>query len=196
MRARGFYEARASHGSEIIEDGAIVSVNLTRGPRVVVRFTGDPLPENERERLVPVRTEGSADEDLLEDSSRAIEDYLYTRGYRDAMVVYTSQQEKEELVITFAINAAHVTLSVTCRSPATQPSRRRNFCRSCDSKTGEPFVRSTVSTGTGAIERLYRARGFTRAQVKAGESISSPKTLLLRIVRPTCRLRSSRGRER
>ena len=60
--------------AEITDDGAIVSVNLTRGPRVVVRFTGDPLPEDERERLVPIRTEGSADEDLLEDSSRAIED--------------------------------------------------------------------------------------------------------------------------
>ena len=34
MHAQGYYEARASHGSEITEDGAIVSVNLTRGPRV------------------------------------------------------------------------------------------------------------------------------------------------------------------
>ncbi len=81
-----------------------MSVNLTRGPRVVVRFTGDSLPEDERERLVPIRTEGSADEDLLEDSSRAIEDYLYTRGYRDANAVYTSQQQKEELVITFDVD--------------------------------------------------------------------------------------------
>ena len=79
-------------------------MNLTRGPRVVVRFTGDPLPEAERERLVPIRTEGSADEDLLEDSSRAIEDYLYTRGYRDANAVYTSKEQKEELVITFEVD--------------------------------------------------------------------------------------------
>ena len=41
MHSRGFYEARASHGSEITDDGAIVSVNLTRGPRVAVRFVGD-----------------------------------------------------------------------------------------------------------------------------------------------------------
>ena len=30
MRARGFYEARASHGSEITDDGAIVSVDVQR----------------------------------------------------------------------------------------------------------------------------------------------------------------------
>jgi len=177
MHARGFYEARASHGSEIIEDGAIVSVNLTRGPRVVVRFTGDPLPENERERLVPVRTEGSADEDLLEDSSRAIEGYLYTRGYRDAMVVYTSQQEKEELVITFEIKRGprYIVRNVSFTGNAAVP--ETELLPLLRLKTGEPFVRSAVSTGTGAIERLYRARGYTRAQVKAGESILVPEDI-------------------
>jgi outer membrane protein insertion porin family len=175
MHSRGLYEARASHGSEITEDGAIVSVNLTRGPRVTVRFTGDPLPENERERLVPVRTEGSADEDLLEDSSRAIEDYLYTRGYRDARVVYTSQQQTEELVITFEINRGprYIVRNVSFAGNAAVP--ETELLPLLRLKPGEPFVRSTVSTGIGIIERLYRARGYTRVQVKSGESILVPE---------------------
>src|SRR4029450_1144674 len=82
MHARGFYEARASHGSEIIEDGAIVSVNLTRGPRVVVRFIGDALPETERERLVPVRTEGSAGGEMLGGARRGNGGPLSSRGGR------------------------------------------------------------------------------------------------------------------
>jgi len=175
MHSRGFYEARASHGSEIIEDGAIVSVNLTRGPRVVVRFTGDSLPENERERLVPVRTEGSADEDLLEDSSRAIEDYLYTRGYRDARVVYTSQQQTEELVITFEINRGPRYIARNVSFAGNTALSETELLPLLRLKPGEPFVRSTVSTGIGAIERLYRARGYTRVQVKSGESILVPE---------------------
>ena len=84
LRARGFYEARATDSVDFINGGAIVRVAIDRGPHVSVAFSGDPLPEAERDRLVPIRAEASADEDLLEDSSRAIEDYFHARGYRDA----------------------------------------------------------------------------------------------------------------
>jgi hypothetical protein len=73
MRGRNYYEARASHGVLFPPDGAVLSVSVTRGPHVTVAFTGDSLTENERDRLVPIRAEASADEDLLEDSARAIE---------------------------------------------------------------------------------------------------------------------------
>jgi outer membrane protein insertion porin family len=175
MHARGFYEARASHGTEIIEDGAILSVNLTRGPRVVVRFTGDPLPEAERERLVPIRAEGSADEDLLEDSSRAIEDYLYARGYRDANVVYTSQEQKEELVIAFDVNRGPRYLVRNVSFTGNTALSEMELLPFMRLKPGEPFVRSRVSTGISAIERLYRTRGFTRVQVKSAESVLVPE---------------------
>ena len=67
----------------ISPDGARrLSVILTRGPHVVVAFTGDPLPGAERERSCRSAPKASADEDLLEDSSRAIEAYLHARGYR------------------------------------------------------------------------------------------------------------------
>ena len=144
---------------------------------------------------MPVRTEGSADEDLLEDSSRAIEGYLYTRGYRDAMVVYTSQQEKEELVITFEIKRGprYIVRSVSFTGNAAVP--EMELLPLVRLKTGEPFVRSAVSTGIGAIERLYRARGYTRVQVKAGESVLVPENTAAPDRGPTCRLQSSRGRE-
>ncbi len=175
MHSRGFYEARASHGSEITDDGAIVSVNLTRGPRVVVRFTGDQLPTDDRERLVPIRTEGSADEDLLEDSSRAIEDYLHARGYRDANALYMSQEQKEELVITFDVDRGPRYLFRNVSFTGNMAIAETELLELIPLKQGEPFVRATVAGGLGAIERLYRSRGFTRAQVKAGESVLVPE---------------------
>ena len=89
MRGHNYYEARASHGVLFPPDGAVLSVSVTRGPRVTVAFTGDSLSPSERERLVPIRAEASADEDLLEDSARAIEVYLRGRGYRQARATYT-----------------------------------------------------------------------------------------------------------
>jgi outer membrane protein insertion porin family len=177
MHSRGFYEARASHGSEITEDGAIVSVNLTRGPRVVVRFTGDALAEGDRDRLVPIRAEGSADEDLLEDSSRAIEDYLHARGYRDANAVYTSQEQKEELVITFDVDRGPRYLARNVSFTGNMAISEMDLRPLIPLKTGEPFVRARVAAGLGAIERLYRTRGFTRAEVKADESVVVPENV-------------------
>jgi outer membrane protein assembly complex protein YaeT len=175
MHARGYYEARASHGTQITDEGATVSVTLTRGPHVTVRFIGDPLTEGERERLVPVRTEGSADEDLLEDSSRAIESFLYARGYRDAEALYTSQEQNGELVITFDVKRGprYVVRSVSITGNDAVP--EQDLLPLIRLKPGEPLVRQTVATGIGAIERLYRTRGFTRVQVKSGESVLVPE---------------------
>src|SRR5204863_723143 len=103
LRARGFYEARATHTVDFVNGGAVVRIAIDRGPHVAVAFDGDPLPEAERERLVPIRAEASADEDLLEDSSRAIEDYFHVRGYRDADVLYAREEAPGELTVRFTI---------------------------------------------------------------------------------------------
>ena len=55
LRGRGFYEARATHTVDYAGNGAIVRVVIDRGPHVSVAFSGDPLPEADRDRLVPIR---------------------------------------------------------------------------------------------------------------------------------------------
>ena len=52
---------------------------------------------------MPVEREGSVDEDLLEDSSNRIEEYLRAQGYRDARAPHTREETNGELVITFAV---------------------------------------------------------------------------------------------
>jgi len=176
LHARGYYEARASHGMLITDDGAFVTVNLAQGPRVVVAFTGDPLPEAERERLVPIRTEGSADEDLLEDSSRAIESYLHDRGYRDADALYTREERDGDLIITFEIDRGprYILNEVTVMGNSAIAAQE--LVPLVRLEPGEPFVRTTVAAGVNAIERLYRSRGFTKVAVKAGESVIVPES--------------------
>ena len=63
-----------------------------------------PLSEDDRERLVPIEAEASADEDLLEDSSRAIEAFLKAEGHRDARVDFDRVPGDNEVVITFTID--------------------------------------------------------------------------------------------
>lgn len=166
LRSRGYYEARATHAVTFAPDGAHVTVNLVRGSRVVVAFAGDPLPDNERERLVPVRTEASADEDLLEDSSLQIENYFKARGYRDANVVYTRDERDGLLTITFTVSRGPrytVGEIQVVGSTAVPAAELRGLIRL---KPGDPFVQGTLDNGIGAILRRYLELGYTAAQVQ------------------------------
>jgi outer membrane protein assembly complex protein YaeT len=174
MRERGYYEARASHGVSFPDD-AYLRVNISRGPRVVIAFSGDPLPENERERLVPVRAERTADEDLLEDSARAIEQYFFERGYRDANVEYTPVEAKGELVITFNVSRGprFVVDQVSVTGNASIPAAELRPLLPLEE--GDLFVGRAADAGVNAIRRLYLTRGFTRATVKRNDAVLPPE---------------------
>ena len=164
MKALGYYEARATHGASFPDD-AYVDVTLLLGPRVVLQFSGDPLPEDDQDVLVPIRTEGSADEDLLEDASRRIEDYLRARGYRDATAPYTRQESLGELIITFNVTRGPryvVDAVTTTGNTALTPLELQDLL---GTSRGDVFVQSLLQARARNIENTYRARGFTQAGV-------------------------------
>jgi outer membrane protein insertion porin family len=176
MRGRNYYEARASHGVLFPPDGAVLSVSVTRGPRITVAFTGDSLSDAERERLVPIRAEASADEDLLEDSARAIEVYLRGRGYRQARASYTRTPGPRDVVITFDVRRGpHFrfgTVDVTGGLSMT-PAQLREFQLV---KEGEPFTENALGAGVAALRDAYLARGFSLVKVEPTETVVAPPT--------------------
>ena len=173
MRDRGYYAARASHGV-LFPDDAYVTVNIARGPRVVIAFAGDPLPASERERLVPVREEASADEDLLEDAARNIEAYFFARGYRDAAVEYTQVEKDGELVITFdvsrgprfVVDAVSFTGNTALTTGQLQEMLRLN--------RGALFVDAVLENAVAEMRNQYRVRGFTRASITPTQAVLPP----------------------
>ena len=167
LRARGYYEARAVSTPTITAHGAAtVVVIVDRGPRVSIAFAGDPLPENVRDELVPVRREGSVDEDLLEDASRAIEVYLQARGYRDAIAEHAPEEKNGELVITFTVRRGtrHVVDAFDVRGNSAVTTKE--ILELVRVKTDEPFVQAELDTAIEALRQIYRTRGFTRATVE------------------------------
>jgi outer membrane protein assembly factor BamA len=167
LHSRGFYEATASHTVTLTERGeAAVAVVMDRGPRVSIAFAGDPLPADVRDDLVPVRREGSADQDLLEDASRAIEEYLQARGYRDASAPYTREEKGSDLVITFTVRrgARHVLSNMRVKGNTAVPTAQ--ILELLGIKTEEPFVQAELTAGVAALRQQYRTRGFTRATIE------------------------------
>jgi outer membrane protein insertion porin family len=168
LRARGYYEARAVHTATFEPDGsATVRITVDRGPLVTVAFAGDPIPEADRERLVPVRAEGSADEDLLEDADIAIEDYLRARGYRDAAVEHTRTERDGTLTITFNVARGTRFLVESVGIGGNEAVPMPELLRLVQIAPGQPFVQSVVNRAATAIRDLYRSRGFTRAAVES-----------------------------
>jgi outer membrane protein insertion porin family len=168
LRARGFYEARALHTAFFEPAGTVaVRVTVDSGPLVSVAFAGDPLPEADRERLVPVRTEGSVDEDLLEDAGLAIEEYLRASGYRDAEVEYARTEREGELTVTFTVERGprYVVNAVTIDGNLAVPSA--DLVELLRVVEGGPYVQVASGATAAAIRGAYRARGFTSAAVQA-----------------------------
>jgi outer membrane protein insertion porin family len=171
LRGQGFYEARATSSVDFADNGAVVRISVDRGPHVSVAFSGDPLPEADRDRLVPIRAEGSADEDLLEDSSRAIEDYLHERGYRDAMAPYVRDETPEELTIRFTITRGPRYLVDDVSITGNMAIPTADLAPIVRLKSGDLFLQATLDGAVAEIRTTYRGRGFTRAMVMPGVAV-------------------------
>ena len=168
-RSRGYYQARVTPEISFADNDRVANVTLTvaPGPHVSVVFTGDSLPEATRTELVPVEREGSADEDLLEDSSNRIEEMLRAQGYRDAKAPHTRLQMGDELLITFAVRKGpqYRVSAVDVSGGASLPVEEiRSGLRT---RVGAAYSDANLDADVTAIESVYRGRGFAAVKVQA-----------------------------
>jgi outer membrane protein insertion porin family len=172
-RSKGYYEAKILPQARLSADQRVADLTLSvvPGPHVRVVFSGDPLPSDRRAELVPVEREGSVDEDLLEDSSNRIEEYLRAQGYRDARAPHAREEKDGELVITFAVargqqfKVASYEISGNASIPLSE------FESSLRVRDGEPFAATRLDADVQAIEDLYHRRGFASARVSSAVQV-------------------------
>lgn len=169
LRAQGYYNARATATPQFSGDDrtASVVVDLVPGPKIRVEFSGDPLPADRRDDLVPVAREGTADEDLLEDSAQRIQEFFRGQGYRDATATFTREAQGDDLVVRFTVSrgplyrvarvelAGNVNLSTNDLTPALRL------------REGQVFSAAALSAQTSAIQDIYARRGYGAARAVA-----------------------------
>ena len=172
-RSKGYYEARIQPVVRLSADQRIADLTLTviPGPRVRVVFSGDPLPSDRRAELVPVEREGSVDEDLLEDSSNRIEEYLRGQGYRDARAPHTRGEANGELVITFAVSRGQQFKVASYEISGNASVPLAEFESSLRLRDGQPFSSNWLDADVQAIEQLYHRRGFATARVTSAVEV-------------------------
>lgn len=72
--------------------------SVTRGPVVNVSVEGASMEQDDLKRLIPVYTEGTVDEDLLNEGNRRLRDYFQRQGYFDVKVDHRREAPAPDLV--------------------------------------------------------------------------------------------------
>jgi outer membrane protein insertion porin family len=170
-RKAGYYEAKVAVTPTLVNGDRTANLLLSVMPGAHVRvvFSGDLLPENKRADLVPVEREGSVDEDLLEDSTNRIEDYLRGQGYRDARAPHAREETNRELLVSFdvkrgpeyRVDRLEIAGNASLPLPDLAPVLKL--------RDGQPFAESRLDADIAAIEDLYHRRGFVDAKARAAE---------------------------
>lgn len=166
LQSQGYYQARVTYlPLRYSADGSTVDlmVIVEAGPLVRLRFEGDPLPDRERAELVPIARQRSADEDLLEDSKRRIENWLRGQGYRDARADYRREQAGDtlEIVMTITRGPLHRLKGVEIVGSSMTPDLQALVRL----KEGAPFVDAVFSADVDGMGEFYRRAGFANAKV-------------------------------
>jgi outer membrane protein insertion porin family len=189
VRSRGYYEAKVTPAVSLADGERVanLTVAVDRGAHVRVVFAGDQLPSNRHADLVPVEREASASEDLLEDSTNRIEEFLRAQGYRDAAAPHTRREMDGELVITFNVTrgpmfrVARVEITGNTALPAS------TFESGLRLRDGMPYSAAGLDADIAAIQNAYRRSGFVG--VKADSAIEpqaapsgAPIPVIVRIV--------------
>ena len=168
-RKAGYYEAQVTPSVRLSDDDRVANLTLAVAPGAHIRlvFAGDALPSDRHDEFVPVEAEGSVDEDLLEDSTNRIEEFLRSQGYRDARAPHTRKQDNDELVITFTVQRGpqYRVERVTVDGNASVP--LAELGTTLRTREGAPFSQASLDADQTTIERLYRGRGFGAVRVQA-----------------------------
>ena len=185
-RAQGYYEAKLVPTVRLDDNDKVANISLVvdPGPRVRVAFAGDPLPADRRAELVPVEREGSADEDVLEDASNRIEEFLRAQGYRDATAPHTREESNGDLLITFTVSkgplyrVSRVEISGNPSLPLSE------FEAGLRLRDAQPFSAAKLDADVATIQGQYHRLGFAAAKVQAGLELEiagpgAPQVLVL-----------------
>jgi outer membrane protein insertion porin family len=168
MRNRGYYEAKVVPLRVVRDEGRFVDLtfDVVPGSRVTLRFEGGGIPSARQEELVPVRREGSIDEDLLEDSKRRIEDYLGRNGHWKAQVAYERKPTPAGLDLVFTIREGPVFHVADVQIAGNQAITRTDIDTTFTVKQGDLCVQQEIDARAIALRERYRRLGFRAVKVE------------------------------
>jgi outer membrane protein assembly complex protein YaeT len=175
LKKRGRYEATATFVPNVNDDGTAVDLqfDVQPGPVVSLVFRGDALPPEKIKELAPIEREGSVDQDLLEDSTRRITDYLSAEGYWKATATSAREEGPGTATIVFTVRRGllyriapgGVEIGGNRQIPIEQlrPQLERL-------QPGAIYTSANLGAAVGAIALDYAKRGFATVKITPAQN--------------------------
>jgi outer membrane protein insertion porin family len=93
----------ASNGVRVsfkVDVGSVVTVRIEGARLTVIPFYGSRLKKS----LIAIYSEGTVDQDLVQEGQRNLTDYFQKKGYYDATVTTDFQKQADEILVIYKIN--------------------------------------------------------------------------------------------
>lgn len=143
-----------------------------QGPLVKVSIEGAKVSKSRLHLLVPIFEEGTIDNDLLNEGTHNIKDFLQQQGYFDATVevhVIGAGTPSESVVYSVDKNVKHKVVEVGFKGNKyfnDETLRERLRVQKADAylRSGK-FSQGLVTSDVSSIEAIYRANGFSKVKV-------------------------------
>ena len=143
-----------------------------QGPVVKVVIEGAKVSKSRMHLLVPIFEEGTIDNDLLNEGTHNIKDFLQQQGYFDASVevrVIGENTPSERVVYTVDKNVKHRVVAVDFKGNKyfnDDTLRERTRVQKADAylRSGR-YSQGLVTSDVSSIEAIYRANGFSNVKV-------------------------------
>ncbi len=152
------------------------SLDVSAGPRILIRTSGARLSGGELRQLVPVFQERSLDRDLLIEGRQNIRQYLIAEGYFGADVTYSTSpgSNARERIITYQIDTGprhkFVYLGISGNRYFETPTIRERLYLQPAEFPRFPYGRYSVAYAqqdVQSIKNLYISNGFLDVKVNA-----------------------------
>jgi outer membrane protein insertion porin family len=160
------HESYDSHTNSVALDLAFKNFG-----RVRVALDGFKVPKREWPRLLPVLSGEGVDQELLEEGSRNLKEYLEERGHAEAAVTYEEEHESPGVLVIGYLVTAGPRVSVDYVHFRGNSAVPTEVLREAVQIRPQQFLQKSVySIGrldddVESLKNLYRARGFPEAEV-------------------------------
>jgi len=147
--------------------------DIVQGPVISVRVEGASLRKSVIKKYVPIYEENALDDDLLNEGTRNLRDYLQSKGYFDAQVEVTEKHESslERRTVIFDIQTkerhklVELVLEGNRYFDRDTLRERMGTQRAGGLLLYGLFSQSMLARDVQSIENLYRDNGFLQAKV-------------------------------
>ena len=180
VRKQGRYQAVATHRFREVERRHHRRPRVRPGARAarVDRLRRGSDAADKLQELVPVRTECSVEEDLIEDSERRITESLRQQGYWKASARSPRNGPPTDGWSSSSPFIADCSTGSTREAPRSPAMRRFPIEELQPSlvrlQEGMLYHSANLDAATGAIRALYLARGFAQSKITSAENERNP----------------------